>query len=138
MTTTFIPGYFAEITIDTIDYHIVGNVLGVDGSKTVPRKPVFGQPAIAAISGQRSWTISAGGHIAAEAPTADLFAAFVNEVALPFTIQMGETGGSTDGGLLSGDLIISGLSITDDSEGEWEWSLTAEVDGDVTHTPATP
>jgi len=138
MTMTWIPGYLGTISIDGDDYTVVGNVLTLDGAKTTPRKPVFGQSAQDVISGQKAWSLSASGHVAAEAPVVELFAAFSAEVPLDFIIQIGEAGGVTDTGTLTGTLVISSLSISSDAEDEWTWSLSAEASGEVDHTPPTP
>lgn len=136
MSTTFIPGYLAEITIATVDYSVVGNVLGLSATKTTPRKPVFGQKAQGVISGQEAWSMSCGGHIAVEAPIADLLAAFSLATPVAFTIAVGETGGpGPDGGSFAGNMVLSAIDFTDDSEGEWEWSLSGEIDQAPVFTP---
>ena len=135
MTTTFIPGYLAEIEIDTEDYTIFANVLGISSTKNAPRKPVFGRTASQVISGQASWSGEMSGHLAAEGPLAELLATYAKSELVTYTIQIGEAGGPTDGGTLSGELTLSSLDISDDAEGEWDFSSGFEIDGEPLHTP---
>ena len=135
MTLNWVSGYLATIDIGGDDFTVVGNVLSLDGAKTVPRKPVFGAVAQDAISGQKTWTLAASGHVAEEAPVAELFALFAQEIPVEFTIQIGEAAGATDVGTMTGELVVSAMTISDDAEDEWSWSLTAEVNGDVDFTP---
>ena len=132
---TFIPGYLTEITVDTVDYTITGNVLGFKATKTTPRKPTFGVKAQAVISGQQVWQTSFSGHVSAEGPIASLLASFDKDVPLAFSIQVGELGGVTDAGIISGTLILSGLNVTVDAEGEWDYSAQAAINGAPVHTP---
>lgn len=134
MTTTFIPGYHTELTINLVDVGIYGNVLSFRRQKTAPPKPVFGSQTRRAISGMISGGLTASGHLAAEGPLAALNTALETETPLAYEIQMGEDSGDTDLGTFSGDLILTGLEISADAEGEWEWNISAELDGDVTYT----
>ena len=135
MTTTFIPGYLAEITFDTTDYTITSNVLGLSSTKNAPRKPVFGKTASNVISGQASWSGSASGHLSAEGPLAELLATYSKSELVAFTIQIGEVGEATDGGAFAGEGTMSSLEITDDAEGEWDYSFDFEIDEAPVHTP---
>jgi len=135
MAITFIPGHLTAITIDGDDYTVTSGTLGFSGAKNTPRKAVFGAGTSRVISGQRSWSGSLSGHIAAEEPLANLLATFASDVPVPFSAQVGELSGTTDGGILAGDAVVASLEITSDVEGEWDYSLTLEVDGDLSHTP---
>ena len=134
--STFIPGYQTSYTIELTDIGIYGNVLSIRRSKSAPKKPVFGTQAQQAISGQTSASISAAGHVAVAGPIADLWSWFESEVPVSFAIQIGELGGTTDGGILDGDMVVTSLEISTDAEGEFEWSLSGDVDGAIAHTPA--
>lgn len=136
MALTFIPGYQAEMTLNLVDIGIFGNVLNVRRAKNAPGKAVFGSQQRKTISGIITGGFSANGHVAASGPIASLFTAFELETPVAYDIQIGESGGATDGGTLTGNCILTGLDITTDAEGEWEWSISADFDGDVTHTPA--
>jgi len=138
MATTFVPGYGAAITINTEDYTIYANVLGMSMTKQTPRKPTFGAQSSKVISGQQSWSMSLSGHIAAEGPIANLLAAADSEAPVAYTVQIGELSGDTDAGSFAGQLVISGLEISADAEGEWDWSASAEIDGPNPFTPPTP
>ena len=135
MTTTFIPGYLASIEIDTEDYTLFANVLGLSSTKNAPRKPTFGAVASKVISGQQSWSGEMSGHLAAEGPLAELLATYAKSELVAYTIQIGEDGGPTDGGTLTGELTLSSLDISDDAEGEWDFSAGFEIDGVPLHTP---
>lgn len=132
---TFIPGYHTEITVDTVDYTVTGNVAGFSATKATPRKPTFGVKAQAAISGQSQWTTSFSGHLSKEGPIASLLASFDKDTPLAFSIQIGEQGGATDVGTITGTLILSGLNITVDAEGEWDYAAQAAIVGAPVHTP---
>ena len=134
--STFIPGYQTSYTIELTDIGIYGNVLSIRRSKSAPKKPVFGTQAQQTISGQTSASISAAGHVAVAGPIADLWSWFESEVPVSFAIQIGELAGTTDGGILSGDLVVTSLEISTDAEGEFEWSISGDVDGALAHTPA--
>ncbi len=136
-TPTFIPGYLAEIEINLVDFTIVGNVLSLDFAPTVLPKPVFGQQYANAIGGQITATLSASGHLSTEI-LPSLLPLIESNTSVDFTITIGEAGGTIDGGTFSGKLVASGLSITDDATGEWEWSFDGTTDGPITYTAPTP
>ena len=136
MTTTWIPGYLGEITLDTDDFSVVGQTMSFNATKTNPTKATFGSRTMKRVSGMKDATIDCAGHIAAELPIAELFALLDSEESFAFSIQVGELGGDTDGGIISGLAIASDFTIDADAEGEWDWSATLETDGDYAHTPA--
>lgn len=132
---TFIPGWQAQITISADDVTAVGNVLNITRTKASLPKPVFGTPFRHEIAGQSAGTVSCSGHMSAEfAPKFE--AIFGSPGSLPYSIQIGELGGDTDGGILSGELNITEYAIDDDAEGQWAWSITASLDGAPLYTPA--
>lgn len=136
MSETYIPGYLGDVTIGGDDWSIVGKVVGVSGSKDTMRKAVFGQQAKRVIGGPVSFSFNASGHVEKDDPLAKLFAAFVATTPVAFVIQVGEASGATDAGTIGGNLVVSSIDVTADAEGEWDWSLAAEVDGSAAHTPA--
>lgn len=136
MTTTFVPGYMAEITLNVVDYTVYGNVIGVSARKATPRKPVFGSSGQRVISGQQTWALQLAGHVAAEGPLTAILAAFAADTPIAFTVQVGEAAGATDVGEWSGNLVLSSLEVRTDAEGEWEFSANAEIDDTPTFTPA--
>ena len=141
MAQTFVPGYQAEIIFDVggadVDLTVVGNVLSMDFTKATLPKSVFGQQWRNTASGQLSGAISAGGHVSVEVLPL-LLPLILLEEPLAFTMYVGTLGGAIDAGEYAGDLVVGTLSINDDSEGEWEWSIDGETDGPVLFTPPIP
>lgn len=138
---TFVPGYMAEIILDVggsnTDLTVVGNVLSMDLTKNVLPKPVFGQQWRNSASGQISGSISCGGHVSTEILPA-LLPLVELETPIAFTIYVGEAAGAIDGGQYAGTMVVGSLSISDDAEGEWEFTIDGETDGAVTFTPPVP
>jgi len=136
----FIPGYMAEIKVTIpvatdIDLTVVGNVLGIDITKSVLPKPVFGQQWRNSAAGQLSGSISAGGHLSVLIAD-DLMTIIETETPIPFEIHAGDTASGIDAGTYTGNVVPGSLSITADAEGEWEWTLDGETDGPIIFTPA--
>jgi hypothetical protein len=136
MSTTFVPGYLTEVSLNSGDLTVYGNITGVRRAKNVIRKPVFGSQGQRAISGQTTGAFNASGHVAKEGPVTALWAAFEAATPIPFSVQIGEDAGATDTGAITGDVVLSSLDVTVDAEGEWDWSLSAEIDGSPVFTPA--
>ncbi len=141
MVQTFVPGYQAEIIFDVggsdADLTVVGNVLSMDFTKNVLPKPVFGQQWRNSASGQISGSVSCSGHVSVEIlplllPLVEL------ETPIDFTIYVGTEGGGIDAGQYAGALVVGSLSVSDDAEGEWEFSIDGETDGPVLFTPPIP
>ena len=139
MSQVFIPGYLASVELTLaavpVDLTVIGNVLSLDLSKNALPKPVFGQQWRNTASGQLSGALSLGGHLSVE-HAGTLLDLIVSEEPIPFVIYAGEEGGTIDAGSYEGNCVVSGISISDDAEGEWEWTLDADTDGPVTFTPA--
>lgn len=135
---TFVQGYLASIEIGTTtELPLTGRVLSMDLQRGTNPKPVFGQKWINTVPGQIGGTLSAGGHVSVEM-LPEILPLIESDVALDFRIYVGEEGGTIDGGAFAGKLNSSGISISDDAEGEWEWTFDGAVDGAVTFTPPTP
>lgn len=138
---TFVPGYMAEVILDVggsdVDLTVVGNVLSLDFSKSVLPKPVFGQQWRNSASGQISGSFSVGGHVSIETLPA-LLPLVELQAPIEFTMYVGESGGVIDGGEYSGSCVVGSLSVSDDAEGEWEFTIDAETNGPVTFTPPIP
>jgi hypothetical protein len=135
VTQTFIPGYQAAVTINLEDLTVVGQVIGYSDDATALPKPVFGTRYRNTVRGQGVVSIDVSGHLSAETITALMT---MNAIPIPVTysIQMGEIGGLTDSGILSGLAVITNLTLGDDATANWSWSLTLESDGDPEYTPA--
>lgn len=137
MALTFIPGWQTSITIDTDDWTVHANVLGLQRTKSSQPKPVFGTPFRHEIPGQASGTLSLEGHVAVE-HIQDLEDAWAAATSLPYTIQVGSAAGATDAGTYAGNLVLTELNIDTDAEGEWEWTASATLDGAPVYTAPTP
>lgn len=138
MALTWIPGYLGTVTLNTDDLSTTGRVVSLELSKGAQAKPVFGSLYQRAVSGSISGTFSAEGHVATTKPVADLFDALESSAPVPYSIQLGDAAGATDGGTIAGNCILTGLTVSGDAEGEWDWTVTAMTDGAVTDTPGTP
>lgn len=137
MVQTFIPGWESEITINSEDLTVVGNVLSFTRTKASNPKPVFGQQFRNELPGQAGGALSASGHISTEKVQA-LEAMFDAATSVDYSIQAGTAGDLTDGGQWTGLLVVTELTIDTDAEGEWEWSIAATLDGAPLYTPAVP
>ena len=134
MSQTFIPGWETEITINTEDLTVIGNVIGFTRTRASNPKPIFGSDFRRENTGQGGGTLSANGHCSTEKITA-LEALYDSNVSVPYTLQMGTAGGDTDGGAWAGELVITELTYDVDAEGEWDWSINATLDGKPAYTP---
>lgn len=137
MVQTFIPGWESEITINSEDLTVVGNVLSFTRTKASNPKPVFGQQFRNELPGQAGGSLSANGHMSIEKVEA-LEEMFNAATSVEYSIQAGTAGGDTDAGQWTGLLVVTELTIDTEAEGEWEWSISATLDGEPLYTPAVP
>lgn len=137
-TPVFIPGWQASIELGnpSVDLTVIGNVLNFSRTRASLPKPVFGSQFRHEIPGQASGTLAASGHVSA-AHLADLENLFATSAAgsVPYVIQVGAEGTDTDGGKYTGLAAITEFSIDDDAEGEWDWAISATLDGAPNYTP---
>lgn len=133
---SFVPGWQATITLDSENLTATGSVIQLQLSRQSLPKPVFGSKARRTLAGQITGTISAQGHITADAYEA-LDAAFRKDAAVPITIQMGTATSATDAGSYAGNVVLTQLTAEANADGEWDYSYTAEFDGDATYTAGT-
>lgn len=137
MTMTPVPGYLTELTLNLVDIGIRGRVTGLSLGKNVPAKPRFGQAYRNVLAGgQKFASLSANGHVDKEGPVGTLVTAYEAEAPVAFEVQVGEAAAATDVGAFTGNLVIETLELNADAEGEWEWSITAQIDGAPLFTPA--
>lgn len=134
---TFIPGYLGTITINAEDVSAYGNVVSLNVNKNVIMKPVFGSAWQSAIQGQKSGSLSASGHVDAT-DAAAMFTALDTADSVTFAVQVGNAPDTTDGGIFSGNLIVSAYSISASAEGEWDWSVEGTFDGAVAYAAPLP
>lgn len=137
MSQTFIPGYLTEITIGGTDYTLIGQVVSFSDDQTAVPKPTFGTRYRRTIAGQGLYAIDVNGHLAAE-EVANLWTMRAQSVPQAWTIQIGDAGGPTDGGILAGNAVVTNLTMEADAEGNWAWSCTLEGDGEPNLTPPAP
>lgn len=137
MAQTFIPGWQTTITISSEDLTVVGNVVNFVRTRASNPKPVFGQPFRHELPGQAGGTLSANGHLSAE-KAAGLEAIFNSAVPVAYSLSAGTDGEATDGGTWQGNLVVTEYTLDADAEGEWDWSISATLDGEPVYTPAAP
>ena len=134
---TFIPGYLGTVTLGVEDISAIGSVVRLQKTRNVMTKPTFGNPWGFSLGGQKIAAFSASGHLSAEQAAA-LEAAFDEDLPFTFALQIGEASGVTDGGLHSGNVVLSQLTVEANADGEWDWSCEAQTSGPVIYTPASP
>lgn len=133
----FIPGYMTEILIGTDDVTLSGNVVSYSDDQTAVPKPTFGKRYRRTIAGQGLYTIEVSGHLAA-ADVAILWAIRAVEGSQVWTIQIGDIGTPTDGGIVDGTAVVTNLTFEADAEGNWAWSCSLEGDDAPSFTPPVP
>jgi predicted secreted protein len=99
--------------------------------------PTFGTPYAYTLAGQRTGAFTAQGHMSTETVQA-LEDAYESDTPIGFSLQIGEAGGATDGGLETGNCVITALTYEASADGEWDWTLDATTTGIITYTPASP
>lgn len=133
---TFIPGVGSVITLDLNDVSLAANVTSVNDERDVMVKKVFGSSRAFKVPGIGSATLEVGGHVTVE--HYPLIETAFGKKFIDFSVQVGEGGAATDGGLYTGTAVIASKSITANADGEWDFSLTLEVTGALTYTPPSP
>jgi len=137
MALVFPPSYLGTVTLNS-DILTTANVTSLDLSKGGQFKPVFGAQYSQSIPGVITGTFAGSGHVATTVPLADLMDAIEAVAPVPFEMQIGDAAGASDSGKMAGSCNLTGISVSGDAEGEWDWSFTANISGDVTYTAATP
>lgn len=137
MTQTFVPGYLTTITVDGSDISVSGRATGIQQSRNVLNKPLFGRRQMGKLAGQADGSFTVDGHVTVEDYGA-LEAIWEAEGALAFSIQIGTAAGATDVGVLSGFCVVTGRDLNADADSEWDWSMNFDIDGDTTWTAGTP
>lgn len=132
----FVPGSLGSITLNAVPL-VNGFVSALNLSRAGLSKRPIGAAWGFALGGQRSGAFSASGGVSA-AEQAGLQALFASDVAIPFSIQIGDGAGATDSGLYTGNCVVTSFNITVNGDGEWDWSLDAITTGAVAFAPATP
>ncbi len=125
---TFIPGHMTDIQVGIENLTLTGQVVSFSDDQAAVPKPTFGTKYRRTITGQGTYSIDVSGHLAAE-EVGSLWALRALEGAVPWSIQVGDIGTPTDGGIVDGDAVITNLTFEADAEGNWAWSMTLEGDG---------
>lgn len=131
---TFIPGYFAAVTIsgDDLAPNMASGVL--TRTKNIMLKPVAGDQDVSALAGLITGSISASGHLSTQ-DIEKLQTAFALNTQVVYVWQIGDAT-APDAGAYGGNLQIESLSFAFDTEDEWEFTLDAVLSGKATYTPA--
>lgn len=139
MTTawTYVPGYDTAITVDGTDIGVTGKSTGINMSRNVLSKPIFGSKTMGKLAGQSDASFTLEGHVTVE-KFADLEAVRTAVGNLAFVIQIGAAAGVTDVGAYSGECTMTTFEANADADGEWDYRAQFDVNGEVTFTPGTP
>lgn len=132
---TLISGNVGVVMLNSENFTAVATVVNLNKSRNAKPKGFIGKDWTQQIPGKKSVAFSAQGSISAE-HAAGLEAAYESDLPIQFSLQVGQAGGTTDGGLHSGYCIVTGLAISVDGDGEYEFSIDAVSTGEVTYTPA--
>ena len=132
MPTTFIPGYFAELSLGAVDIEHVSGSGTLTLNKNVILKPVAGKVAPDALATFRSGNIAFAGHVTVE-DMGKLQTAYDSDAVLAYIWAVGEAGGSTDAGEYTGNLIVESLELSWDAEDEWSFTMSCVLSGDAVY-----
>lgn len=132
---TLIPGYSGVVMLNSEDFTAIANVTGLNRSRNGMTKNLMGGPWTQTLAGKRSVAFSASGSLSAEHAAA-LNALFEEEEPIQFSLQVGQAGGATDGGLHSGLCVVTSLNLTSSADGEFDFAIEAASTGEVVYTPA--
>lgn len=134
MTTTFQPGYAAQLKIGTTDTVIGPLAANADlsfGSNPLT-KPLIGAAAAKAVAGQASGTFSADGHTTEE-NIAGLHS-LMEPANASVEVEMTYNG---TGDKVAFTLIVGPVGITVAGDGEVDYSVSGTIDGLPVFTPGT-
>jgi hypothetical protein len=141
MVQTFIPGWQTTTTVDLEDITVIANQFQMTRTWGSLPKAVFGSAFRKEIKGQGGGTVAMSGHISVEKQAA-LETILAKDVAVAYVFQVGELSGDTDAGTYAGFLVITEFTMEAGAEDEWDWSLSATLDGAPVYTrqgrPSSP
>ena len=135
MVQTFIPGWQTTTTVDLEDLPVIANQFQMTRTWGSLPKAVFGSAFRQEVKGQGGGTVSMSGHISTEKQAA-LETTLAKTTGVAYVFQVGEDGGATDAGSYAGTLIITEFTMEAGAEDEWDWSMSATLDGAPAYTPA--
>jgi hypothetical protein len=132
MATTFIPGYFAELSLGAVAIEHVAGSGTLTLNKNVILKPVAGAQAPLALATLRSGSIAYAGHVTIE-DLGKLQTAYDSDAELAYIWAVGEAGGATDAGEYTGNLIVESFELSWDAEDEWAFTMSCVLSGDAVY-----
>jgi hypothetical protein len=134
MVQTFIPGWETDVTVDLEDLTVISNQFQMTRTWGSLPKAVFGAAFRKEVKGQGGGTVSLAGHISVEKQAA-LETILAKTTAVAYVFEVGTDGGATDAGSYAGNLIITEFTMEAGAEDEWDWSMSATLDGAPAYTP---
>jgi hypothetical protein len=133
MSQTFIPGWDTTLTFNAEDFTVVCSVTSFNRARASNAKPVFGSNHRRELPGQKSGTVTAQGHISKE-KVAALNGLIDSDASVAYEIQLGTLSGATDSGKYTGQMVVTEVNFEADAEGEWDFTLSATLDGEPVYT----
>lgn len=132
---TLIPGY---LHVTTVNAEVLTNEVSINRlrtNRTVNTKNLGGSKWAGALGGQQFITLGLQGSLSAEKAAALQTAVATGRIDA--SLQVGEAGEATDGGLHSGTFEISNFALDGNANGEFDWSMDMQSSGEVTYTAAS-
>ena len=130
---TFISGYLAAITINSVVYTPISAAGTLTRTKNVMTKPVAGSQYPETLAGPLSGSISVSGHVTEEL-AAGMDAAYLLNTPFAYIFQIGTPGLTTGGGAYGGNCLIESLSWAFDADDEWTFTMDLVLSGAQTYT----
>jgi len=137
MSQTFIPGWSTDVLVDLEDLTVIANSFDMTRTKGSQPKAVFGSAFRREIPGQAGGSVSLAGHVSVEKLQA-LEDIFNSETSVAYVFQVGIAASNVEAGAYAGFLVITEFGLTAGAEDEWDWTLSATLDGAPIFTPPTP
>ena len=127
-----VQGFLATITLDSQDITAYLNDASFDRTKTVETKPTMDGTGIPLkLVTQKDGTLTLDGQVDTAGQSV-LETIFAKDTPVAFVAIMGD-GATIDAGTYSGDVTLSGETISTSASDTWNFTMTAE--GWLTFTP---
>jgi hypothetical protein len=130
---TFISGYLAAVTINSVVYTPILASGTISRTKNVMTKAVAGSQFPTTLAGTLSGTISVSGHLTEEL-IVGLNTAYLVNAPFAYVFQIGTPGVPTGGGEYGGNCLIESMTFAFDADDEWTVSLDLVLSGAQTYT----
>ena len=131
---TFMAGYLAAMTIDSVVYTPITASGSLTRTKNVMRKNVAGSQYPAVLAGAQTGSFSVSGHVTEEL-AAGMDASFLKNTPFAYVFQIGTPGVGVGGGAYGGSCLIESLSWAFDADDEFTFSMTCVMSGAQTYSP---